>query len=163
MAKILFIEEQRFRHNILWSFLLIAPIVVFCVILVYQLASEDLVRDHPMSNRSLMILLFFYGVPVAIIIYYVRLTTIISDESISYGWNIPTRELNVIKLDEIENYEVIEYSFVGWGYRLSRKYGTVYNVDGSKGLQIVTKSGFKVLIGTHHEEDLKKMITKQKL
>lgn len=158
MANILFIEEQKFRHNLLWTFLLIAPIIVFCVILVYQLASGDLVGDQPMSNRSLMILLFFYGVPVAIIIYYVRLSTIISDESISYGWNIPTQELNVIKLDEIENYEVIEYSFVGWGYRLTRKYGTVYNVDGNKGLQIITKSGSKVLIGTHHAEELQRKI-----
>lgn len=158
MANILFIEEQKFRHNLLWTFLLIAPLLFFCVILVYQLLSGELVGDNPMSNVSLMILIPFYGLPVIMIIYYVRLTTIISDETISYGWNIPTQELNVINIIDIKNYEVIEYSFVGWGYRLSRKYGTVYNVDGNKGLQIETKSGSKILIGTHHAGELQKKI-----
>lgn len=94
--------------------------------------------------------------------FYVRLTTIITDETISFGWNVPINELNEIKLNDIDSCVLIEYEFVGWGYRLTRKYGTVFNVDGNKGLQIITKSGYKVLIGTHHAEELKNLIESKK-
>lgn len=128
------------------------------MMLMYQILSGELVGDYPMSNQALLILMFCYGVPAVFIVYYVRLTTIISDESISFGWNIPVKDLNIIKLNDISSCNVIEYDFVGWGYRLTRRYGTVYNVDGNKGLQILSKSGTKVLIGTHHADDLRKII-----
>ena len=158
MATIVFIEQQKLRHNLLWSVALISPLLALISLLVYQYSTGILVGDKPMSNLSLLILIFCYGTPAVLILLYVRLTTIISDESISYGWNIPIKDLNVIKLEAIKSCEVIEYGFVGWGYRITKRYGTVFNVDGSKGLQIETKSGYKVLIGTDHAEELKKMI-----
>lgn len=158
MANIVFIEEQKFRHNLLWTGVLLVPIMAIILVLGYQLISGKPAGNDPMSNLSLFILLIAYSIPVVFIIYYVRLTTIISDETILYGWNIPTQELNSIRLSEIYSCSVIEYKFVGWGYRLTRLYGTVYNVDGNKGLQIVKKSGAKVLIGTHHAEELQKKI-----
>lgn len=158
MANVIFIEEQKFRHNLIWSGILLLPLCAILCTLTYQVANNHLIGDHPMSNRSLLVLSIIYGVPVIFIIYYVRLTTIISDENICFGWNLPTNDLNEIKLEEIKSCSVIEYNFVGWGYRLTRKYGTVYNVDGNKGLQIVKHSGAKVLIGTHHAVDLKNII-----
>jgi hypothetical protein len=158
MANILFIEEQKLRHNVLWSVLLYLPVITMIFLLVYQLVTEKPLGDQPMTNLSLFILLLCYGAPVVFISYYVRLTTIISDEKILYGWNIPTKELNEINYSEIKTCTVIEYKFVGWGYRLTRLYGTVYNVDGNKGLQVTTKLGAKVLIGTHHAEELQRII-----
>lgn len=163
MANILFIEEQKFRHNILWSVLLYTPVIAMIFLLVYQLITGEMVGDQPITNLSLFVLLMCYGVPVVFISYYVRLTTIISDEKILYGWNIPTKELNAINYSEIETCAVIEYKFVGWGYRLTRLYGTVYNVDGNKGLQVTTKLGGKVLIGTHQAEQLQRSIDQLKI
>lgn len=162
MANVLFIEEQKFRHNLLWSSLLLLPLLAFVLLLFYQFSTGLLVGDHPMSNHALLILIIFYGIPVLSIVFYVRLTTIITDETISFGWNVPINELNEIKLNDIDSCDLIEYEFVGWGYRLTRKYGTVFNVDGNKGLQIITKSGYKVLIGTHHAEELKNLIESKK-
>jgi len=158
MAKILFIEEQKLRHNMIWLALLFLPMLAMLFLLVFQVYKGTLIGDKPMTNLSIGILLVCYGVPVIFITYYVRLTTIISDETILYGWNVPTQELNEIKISDINSCHVIEYKFVGWGYRLSRLYGTIYNVDGNKGLQIITNSGAKVLIGTHHAEELQKII-----
>lgn len=158
MAGIYFKEEQWFRHNLLWTFLLAAPFLSMLAFLFYQVNTGVLVGDHPVSNTSLIILSVCYGIPAGYILLYVKLTTVITDQSILYGWNLPTAELNEIHVNDIRECHVIEYTFVGWGYRLTRKYGAVYNVDGNKGLHIVRKSGRRVLIGTHHVVELKKII-----
>lgn len=56
---------------------------------------------------------------------------------------------------EIESANVIEYGFVGgWGIRMGTKYGTVYNVKGKMGIQIILKSGKKFVIGTQKHKEL---------
>ncbi len=155
MAVIYFKEEQWFRHNLLWVFLLLTPFLSMLSILVYQVSTGFLVGEYPVSNTSLLFLSLCYGIPVCYVLLYVKLTTVITDQSILYGWNLPTAELNEIHVNDILECHVIEYTFVGWGYRLTRKYGAVYNVDGNKGIQIIKKNKRKVLIGTHHSAELK--------
>ena len=63
--------------------------------------------------------------------------------------------------DDIESAELIDYGFVGgWGIRKSRKYGTVYNTQGSKGVWLKLKNGKKVVIGTQRTAELKRVLTK---
>jgi hypothetical protein len=162
MVKPLFSEVQNFRHNLLWTLALMVPATVMIGILIYQLSTGELVGDRPMSNLSLGILCFFYVIPITLIIPFVKLVTVIDHEKISYGWNIPTSELNELSIAEIQEWSIIRYRFVGYGYRLSRLYGTVYNVNGDQGLQIVTTSGSKILIGTHHAEQLKAVLERIK-
>src|SRR6476620_2384503 len=163
MAKILFNEVQTFRHNLLWSCVLIIPAVVMLSLFIYQLASGTLVGDRPMSNLSLGILCICYIVPVCLIFPYVNLTLIIDEQKITYGWNVPIKDYNVIEISNIKEWSVIKYRFVGYGYRISRLYGNVYNLSGNKGLQIITKNDEKVLIGTLHPEQLKEVIEKIRL
>lgn len=162
MAKTLFKEVQSIRQNLLWSSALIIPALVMTGVLIYQLVTGKPAGANPMSNLSLSILCVCYIVPVAVIIPFVKLTTVIDDEKISYGWNIPTAELNEIRIADIQELSVIRYKFVGYGYRFSRKYGIVYNVSGNKGLQIATKHGARILIGTGHPEQIKSAIEKIK-
>ncbi len=65
-----------------------------------------------------------------------------------------------IAWDEVRSAEIIQYGFVGYGIRLSFEYGVVYNAKGNKGLQILKKSGDKVLIGTQHPDDLNSAVQK---
>jgi hypothetical protein len=160
MVKILFTEVQGFRRNPLWTTCLLLPAVAMISLLGYQLISGKLVGDKPMSNVSLGILCVCYIIPLTIIFPKVKLTTIIDEEKIMYGWNIPTPDLNVIELANIKEWSIIEYKFVGYGYRLSRLYGTVYNVSGNKGLQVTTKGGDKALIGTGRALELKQIMEK---
>lgn len=160
MHKILFKEVQLARQNLLWSFLLVLPIVVFTVALVYQSVTGEMAGDLPMSNRSLAVLIVLILPIVAWAFTAVKLTTIIDEEKISYGWNLPTAHLNEIRFEEIAQCYVIRYKFVGYGYRISRLYGTVHNLRGNTGLQIVTRSGEKILIGTNKEAELKAAINK---
>ena len=63
-------------------------------------------------------------------------------------------------MKDIEEAELIKYGFVGYGIRLSIKYGSVYNVKGDKGLRITLKNGKKYLIGTQTPDNLKGVVKK---
>jgi len=152
-----FKEEQRFSGNALWVTVLFLPVLML-VVLFYQLYSGKLVGDYPMSNTSITILSIIYFVPAILTFFFVKLTLVIDDEKIMYGWNVPNKELNEINFSEISSCGIIHYDFVGYGYRLSEQYGTVYNVSGSRGLQVIKKSGEKILIGTHRPDELKTAI-----
>lgn len=154
---ILFKEEQRFSRNALWVTVLFMPVLML-VVLFYQLYSGKLVGDYPMSNTSITILSIIYFVPAVFTFLFVKLSIMIDNEKIMYGWNIPNKELNEISFAEISSYSIVEYKFVGYGYRISKVYGTVYNVSGNIGLQIVKKSGEKILIGTHRADELKEAL-----
>jgi len=159
MPKVLFQEVQHFRSNVLWTVLLLIPLLLFSTVLGWQLATGELVGTHPMSNWSLIILLILVLLPTQWAWRKVKLTTILDEEKISYGWNMPTGELNVINLKDIKEWKVIRYTFVGYGYRLSFKYGSVHNMSGNKGLFIVTDKGEKILIGTQRMEELAKVLS----
>jgi hypothetical protein len=160
MAQILFSEVQHFRGNPLWTILLSLPVLIFVSVLSYQLFTGEPVGTNPMSNLSLTILSLLVLIPASWAWLRVKLTTIIDEEKIAYGWNMPTAELNEIRLQDIKEWSVISYSFVGYGFRLSRKYGSIHNLSGSKGLQIITRSGERILIGTHQAEKLKDVLQK---
>src|SRR5690349_9993672 len=133
MAKILFQEVQYFRQSPLWGLLLFLPPTAFTIILIYQLVTGEKVGDRPMSNVSLAVLSVVLFVIITWAYKTVKLTTIIDEEKIAYGWNMPTGELNEIKLSEIKEWSLIKYSFVGYGYHISVKYGSVHNLSGNKG------------------------------
>lgn len=158
MSKVVFKEVQYFRQNPLWTILLLIPVVVFGSILIYQLATGTGVGDRPMSNRSLALLGTAVLIPSVLAFLRIKLTTIIDEEKIMYGWNMPTPELNTIMLKDIKEWAVIKYDFVGYGYRISKRYGTVHNLMGNRGLCIETFSGEKVLIGTQRLRDLKTLV-----
>ncbi len=155
MDKVLFREVQYFRNNPVWTILLMIPIVVFGSILVYQLATGTGIGDRPWTNTSLAVLSVGVLVPSLLALLRIKLTTIIDEEKIRFGWNMPTPELNEIRFSDIREWSVIKYDFVGFGYRISEKYGTVHNLSGNRGLFIITRSGEKVLIGTHKLREIK--------
>ncbi|MBL7932836.1 MAG: hypothetical protein JNL60_13085 [Bacteroidia bacterium] len=163
MVKTLYTEEQKIRQNLLWLIFLITPTFFFWVILLYQLSTGKLVGDRPLSNVPLSIITVIYTTCSLWSLFSIKLTTIIDETKLAYGWNIPTAELNEIPLGAIKEMNIVKYRFVGYGYRISRQYGTVYNVGGNKGLQIVLKSGEKILIGTGQEEQLEEIIARLRL
>jgi hypothetical protein len=158
MARELFREVQYFRQSPVWGILLFLPPVAFSAILLYQLITGDRVGARPMSNTALALLSSVLFVIIFWAYKTVKLTTQIDDEKIVYGWNMPTGELNEIPLSKIREWSLIRYTFVGYGFRISPKYGSVHNLSGNKGLFIVTESGDKVLIGTHKLRELKAVL-----
>ena len=78
---------------------------------------------------------------------------------IQYKWIPFQKKSRTISWTSVEKAEVIQYDYVGHGYRISRKYGTVHNVTGKMGLQIILKRGEKLLIGTQKPEAMKDFLS----
>ena len=163
MPKVLFKEVQYFRQNPLWVILLMIPITVFGSILIYQLSTGTGIGDRPWSNKSLAVLSAGVLIPSLLALLRIKLTTIIDEEKIRFGWNMPTPELNEIRFSDIKEWSVIKYDFVGYGYRTSEKYGTVHNLSGNRGIFIKTRQGEKVLIGTHRLRELRDVMEHVKI
>jgi len=157
MSTILYKEEQRVGRNGLWFLLLIAPAIIIALLL-YQRFTGKIIFVNTLGDVPLAIISVGYLLPAVYSLSVIRLSTIIDAQKISYGWNFPSGRLNEISLDDIAECKVVEYKFVGYGFRTSHKYGTIYNVNGNKGLQIVRKTGRNVLIGTNNAVELKKVV-----
>lgn len=65
-----------------------------------------------------------------------------------------------VKWNELKSAKIVNYGFVGYGIRLGSQYGTIYNINGNKGLAIELSHGKKFVIGTQKEAELKDIIEK---
>jgi len=142
-------EEQRFP---LWIYLLtILPAFFILCLFLYFLLTQDYKESLPL----LFVLLIMLGVNA--LIYFATLKTKIDSNGVYIKFAPLTNKK--IPWHDIESAEVIKYGFVGYGWRLSLKYGRVYNTKGNKGLFIVKKNKQKILIGTQQPEKLKIVIS----
>jgi hypothetical protein len=153
--KLLFEEKQYMRQWWLLAITLL-PILIPVAINIFPSVgnTKSIASDTGIIIFNISMLTFaaimFSG------FYFAKLTTKIYEDRIEYGWNIPTKDLNILYWSDVEHTEYLKYGFVGgYGYRLFTKYGTVYNTRGDIGIQIVKKNGEKLLIGTNQPEALK--------
>jgi hypothetical protein len=145
-----FTEIQKFTQWWIWVFL-----IGMGLLPVYGIYKQLLLREpwgsNPMSDLGLWIFLLgtlaFVG-----FFWYIELRTEIDEKGIRARLR-PIRSKS-FRWDEIEKVELMKYSFVGYGLRLSFKYGTVYNIRGNKGLAVHLKSGRRYLIGTQKQEEM---------
>lgn len=158
---IVFEETQRFTPWIVWI-AMVGTLLLLAAILIYQLVSGEEVGNRPASNGALIAFIMIYYIPGISLMLYARLTVRITNERIYYGWNIPTKDLNTILWSDVQTSEIITYKYVGHGYRLTKKYGTVYNAKGNKGLLITKKSGEKILLGSLKIDELNTALTNLK-
>jgi hypothetical protein len=90
-------------------------------------------------------------------LFFYELRTTLTEEGIRVHF-YPYTSQNV-SWGEVEHCEVIPYDFVGgWGVRLWTQYGTVYNVQGGKGLYVQLKNKKKFLVGTQKPEELQLLV-----
>ncbi|WP_024479996.1 hypothetical protein [Cellulophaga baltica] len=157
--KPLFHEEQKFTQWWLWL-LLLAPIVILFYTLV-----KPILEDPNQANGNFSFSLIpsndFWislGLMLVVLILFMllKLKTTLSQDYIQVSF-FPffTKKWN---WSEINTAEIVTYGFVGYGIRLSLKYGTVYNIKGNQGLAIHLKNGKKLMVGTQKPEELANVI-----
>ncbi len=147
-------EVQKFNQWWLWI-LLLAVLGVPVYGMFQQLILDEPFGSKPMSDPGLV--LFFIGTLLIIgLFWYLELRTEIDEGGIRVRLRPISSE--AFTWDQIEQAELITYGFVGYGLRFSRKYGTVYNASGNKGLAITLKSGSRYVIGTQNPEGLKQTL-----
>ena len=140
----LFLEKQRFTQWWLWLIMILAVAFAFY---------------YEESTLEMAVALI-----IPIFLFVLNLETEISKEGISVRFFPFHLKKKFFSWDEIAKAEVREYSplleYGGWGIRRGKS-GVAYNVKGNMGLQLVLKSGKKILIGTQKAEELKQILAER--
>ena len=113
-------------------------------------------ETSPLTDEALIAFLLF-GIAFAYFFRINELRTELNEDGIHVRFYPYTSR--TVAWGEVEHCEVIPYDFVGgWGVRLWTKYGTVYNVQGGKGLFVQLKNRKKFLVGTQKPEELQLLV-----
>jgi len=152
---VLYKESQRFTQW--WLGILMFGISVLPLYgIVQQLVFKEPWGDKPMADWGLIV----YAAGTAALVYFIytiNLRTWIHPDGVQVSFP-PFFRNKHFSFDDMVSAEVVTYGFVGYGLRISFKYGTVYNIKGNKGLAIIMKNGKKYLIGTQHPVQVAEII-----
>ncbi len=154
MAIFDFEEEQRFTSWWLWALMglgLLMPLLA----VIYSFITTTSTNFDSKDTILLLGVFLIYNLPILLMLFYARLHTKINKSGIYYGWNMPTKELNFIAWSDVDSCELVQHKFVGYGYKVTKAYGLVYNCSGKHGLWLTKKSGEKILVGTMKVEEMK--------
>ena len=153
--KTIFTETQKFTQW--WVFLILALTTVpFVIGFVYQETTGKLIGNHPMGNNQYILALIIVCL-VNSLFFIMRLQTKIDSDGIHVRFFPFKLNYGHYKWDEIEKVSVRNYEpiseYGGWGIRYSFNHGKALTTSGNQGIQMETKSGKKILIGTQKPEE----------
>lgn len=164
--KILFQEQQKFTQWWLWLILVVSFLYsIFNFTKSHKITyTTNQVNDgftNYINERHIQIdldtMIPILVILVILLLFLVlKLSTKITSETLTVRY-FPFFS-KTWKWEDIESAIIIKYGFVGYGIRISLKYGTVYNVQGNKGLAITLKNGSKYLIGTQKYKELEHVV-----
>jgi len=174
MDSVLFHEEQHLRTSkLMWVVIpaIVLAIAAMIYALVQQLAFDEPVGDDPLSNELMIVVLvpsILLMIALAWLLWASKLVTEVHDDGIYIQYVPYHRHLLTYKWSDLQDFQTREYrpirEFGGWGLRLSPfGGGMAYNVSGNQGLQLVLKSGKKILIGTQRRDELDAALKQIKL
>lgn len=157
----LFTENQRFRQNLIWVFVLLPATVSFFTLFYHLVLQKKSFGTSRLSDSAGIIILLLIGILLPILFFFTELRIAVTSDGIfvkffpfHFNWkHIHPEEINSFK-DVIYN-PILEYG--GWGIRYSRN-GKAYNVSGNKGVLLTFKNGKKLLLGTQRPDELKNAI-----
>ena len=156
-------EIQRFRQPWLWSILITVWISVIGTF--GFVVNRQLVQDISNGNSSLndsglkasLILAIVLVTALLVLFARAKLSTQIDKKFISYKFYPLHRSYRKIAWNSVVKCEVVTYQPVsqygGWGIRAGKN-GKVFSVSGNRGLQIVLRTGERILIGTTKANEL---------
>lgn len=158
--RILFSETQRFRQWWLWI-ILIGVNGLFIVSLI-----QEFVLKTPEPGQGMNTALILSGIiPLIITVFFlnIKLETEVKEDGI-YVRLFPLHlKYKFFAWSDIASAEVRTYKpikeYGGWGLRGMGK-NMAYNVSGDQGLQLVLKTGHRLLIGTRQPEAIDNILKK---
>lgn len=149
MEQVLFSETQRFRSWWIWVVILLGIAFPVVILLVTNVGESE----HQIIPVVLSFLLPLF---IVALLLSMKLETTITPEGISYRFAPIHRRFRTIPFSELESAQVRKYHFIeygGYGIRYTFGDGKAYNVAGNMGIQLVFKTGKKLLIGTQKADE----------
>ena len=144
--RIFFQEKQRFTQWWLWIIIFLSCSLFY---LPYK-ADEDI--PFSLTLLSIAIPLFFY---------LFELRTFVTKKGLYYQFFPFHFKKYLIKIEEIEEIEALEYKpisdYGGWGIKYGFK-GKAYNVSGNKGVKIHLKNKRHILFGSQKHNEFAKSL-----
>ncbi|MFC1795433.1 DUF6141 family protein [Planctomycetota bacterium] len=166
IENVIFREEQKFSFWLRWLVYLSMGFSV--VISVFALTKESASEGPQESWEIILAVLVGIGVPIAITALFLllKLETEVRRDGLYvrfFPFHIHFKQFGPEDLSEYyaRRYKPIR-EYGGWGIRCSLRNGKAYNVSGNKGVQLVLKSGKKLLIGSQKPDELAVAIRKIK-
>jgi len=167
-ADLRFKETQKFTQWWLWLIIL-APIILFVIKIIstriyvfggYAAAETSNSTMIWIANRVTLgeLLPYLFYLLTVLFLVLIKLKVVVTDKEIKIRHLLFFQK--VINLSDINEAKKIDYDFVGYGIRKTKKYGTVYNVKGKKGVALTLTNGKKYLIGSKKPEQLLKSLSK---
>jgi len=145
-ANVIFHEEQRFKQPWLW--------ILIVGVFGWLIYSSRIWTTTPERGA------FYAALVYAFIIWLLgtaRMVTQVRPEGVIVSARPFRRLSRTIPFDQIASCEARDYrpirEYGGWGIRLGPS-GKAYNMSGSRGVQLVLKSGERVLIGSQRADEL---------
>ena len=155
-----FVEEQRFDQ---WWFRVLMLLVSTFVFGTIAAAYPSLKTD-PAAFWTVLTAAGFSFTIITILIFFVKLQTKIDELGIHYAFWPLNMKPKLISWSEITSCKIKKYyplkDYGGWGYRTGflRRKGGAINVKGNIGIQIVFKTGKRLLIGTQNSTNARKAL-----
>lgn len=143
----LFEERQKFRQTWLWALVLLPTVVIVPL---------ALLAPKPPGPAGVIVTI---AVPLALavaigIFASATMTTLVTPGELRLRY-VPFFVDKRIAIADIARFTPLHYSFWSTGYGIHySKYGWVYNVDGSEGVQVELRSGKRFLMGTQRLVEL---------
>jgi hypothetical protein len=161
-SKVMYREIQRFSESKITY--IVIPIVIIPVIAsilpLFNLENDSVdLMTHLVKIISLVVLIF-----VVALFWVLKLELYLTKDSINFRFFPMQIKMKQIKYEEIESYEVRQYSpifeYGGWGIRYAFSKGWAYNVRGNMGMQIVLKNKKQILFGTQKSDEFYSVLNK---
>ena len=160
MGKTSYIEEQR--PHLFWVSVLVLIVPGFAIYgIIQQVIMDKPFGNHPAPDFVLYLVLAI-GLLTSWLVFRFKLLLTVDEEGVHYAFKPMHRCSQTITWAEIDKCYVRKYKpmreYGGWGWRYGCRGGRAFNMSGNMGLQIETKSGKKILIGTRRPDELQKVI-----
>jgi len=161
--KILFSESQRFKQILIWV-LLFSIFLFVSVPVIYGLIKQMFLGqpfgNKPISTQGLFVItIVSVIIPLIPIILFriMNLETLIKEEGIYVRFVPFQTKYKFFSWNELTKCYVRQYSPVGeyggWGMK-GWGNNKALNISGNKGIQLETKDGNKLLIGTNNPDEI---------
>jgi hypothetical protein len=156
-----FTETQRF--NQWWLQLINLSLLVFLLYALYQWFFVKEAVGNVMANDTTGQLVVLFSVVITpLMLFFIKLESAIDEIGVHYQFLPFHFSRKTIRWSEMDKCYTREYNpireFGGWGLRGSFGKNKAYNIKGNKGIQIVLKTGDKVLIGTQKKTEPQQVI-----
>ncbi|MFN8339360.1 MAG: hypothetical protein U0T36_10100 [Saprospiraceae bacterium] len=146
-----FVEVQKFKQWYIWLPFL-APCTIWLYAFVKQVIFGFTVGSRPVSDTEICLIGLLIICPLWLLFWNLKLTTTIDQNTITLELERFTSK--IIHLSNVVDYKIIEYHFVGFGWRIGTPYGTVYNCSGNQGVQLILDDGKSIMLGSQRPKDI---------